>query len=62
MSTEIEDGRLAYRDVELVTEHYSRGQVSGKARAGFACYRTGGRGGPARTGGSPFDPRHLERL
>jgi hypothetical protein len=59
---ETEDGHLAYRDVELVTEHYSRGQVSGKARAGFACYRTGGRGGRARTGGSPFDPRHLERL
>jgi hypothetical protein len=39
---EAEDGRLEYRDVELVTEHYSRGQVSGKARAGFTCYRTGG--------------------
>jgi hypothetical protein len=31
---EAEDGRLEHRDVELVTEHYSRGQVSGKARAG----------------------------
>jgi hypothetical protein len=59
---ETEEGRLEYRDVELVTEHYSRGQVSGKTRAGFVCYRTGGRGGQARTGGSPFDPRHLERL
>jgi hypothetical protein len=58
---EAEDGRLEYRDVELVTEHYSRGQVSGKARAGFTCYRTGG-GGQARSGGSPFDPRHLERM
>jgi len=58
---ENEEGRLEYRDVELVTEHYSRGQVSGKTRAGFTCYRTGG-GGQARTGGSPFDPRHLERL
>jgi hypothetical protein len=47
--------------VELVTEHYSRGQVSGKARAGFTCYRAGG-GGQARAGGNPFDPRHLERL
>jgi hypothetical protein len=59
---ETEDGRLEYRDVELVTEHYSRGQMSGKARAGFTCYRTGGSGGQTRTGGSPFDPRHLERL
>ena len=59
---ETEDGRLEYRDVELVTEHYSRGQVSGKTRAGFTCYRTGGHCGQARTGGSPFDPRHLERL
>jgi hypothetical protein len=58
---ETEDGRLEYRDVELVTEHYSRGQVSGKARAGFTCYRAGG-GGQARAGGNPFDPRHLERL
>jgi hypothetical protein len=59
---ETEDGRLEYRDVELVTEHYSRGQMSGKARAGFTCYRTGGHGGQARAGGSPFDPRHLERM
>lgn len=59
---ETEDGRLEYRDVELVTEHYSRGQRSGKARAGFTCYRTGGAGGHARAGGSPFDPRHLERM
>jgi hypothetical protein len=59
---ETEDGRLEYRDAELVTEHYSRGQVSGKARAGFTCYRTGGGGGQARAGGSPFDPRHLERM
>ena len=59
---ETEDGRLEYRDVELVTEHYSRGQVSGKMRAGFTCYHTGGSGGQSQTGGSPFDPRHLERL
>ena len=59
---ENEEGRLEYRDVELVTEHYSRGQISGKARAGFTCYRASGSGTQARTGGSPFDPRHLERL
>jgi hypothetical protein len=57
---ETADGRLHHRDVEIVTEHYSRGQVGGKSRAGFVCYRAGG--GNARTGGSPFDPRHLSRL
>jgi hypothetical protein len=57
---ETPDGRLAHRDVELVTEHYSRGQLAGKARAGFARYRTSG--GRNRQGGTPFDPRHLERL
>jgi hypothetical protein len=53
-----DDGRLEHRDVELVTEHYSRGQLAGKARAGFTRYRGGGSG----RGGTPFDPRHLERL
>ena len=63
---ETEDGRIAHRDVELVTEHYSRGQLAGKARAGFACYRAAGsgrgRGGRSQRGGTPFDPRHLKRL
>jgi hypothetical protein len=63
---ETADGRMEFRDVELVTEHYSRGQLSGKARAGFGLYRAAGagrpRGGRARTGGTPFDPHHLERL
>jgi hypothetical protein len=63
---EMPDGRLAHRDLELVTPHYSRGQLAGKARAGFTLYRSasGGRvrGGAARTGGTPFDPKHLERL
>lgn len=58
---ETDDGRLHYRDVELVTEHYSRSQLAGKPRAGFARYRVGGGGSSAR-GGTPFDPRHLERL
>jgi hypothetical protein len=45
---ETADGRLHHRDVEIVTEHYSRGQISGKTRAGFACYRAAGRmDGPA---------------
>jgi hypothetical protein len=55
------DGRLERRDVEFVTEHYSRGHVSTKARAGFALYRTHGRGGTKR-GGSPQDPHHLRQL
>ena len=63
---ETPDGRIEYRDLELVTEHYSRSQLAGKAQAGFTLYRAAGagrlRGGQARTGGTPFDPRHLERL
>ncbi|MEO8481993.1 MAG: hypothetical protein ABI634_07280 [Acidobacteriota bacterium] len=62
---ETESGRLEHRDVELVTEHYSRGQLSGKSQAGFARYRgsaSGGRGGNTRRGGTPHDPKHLERL
>jgi hypothetical protein len=55
---ETEDGRLDHRDVEVITEHYSRSQIGGKSKAGFACYRAAG----DRKGGTPFDPRHLERL
>jgi hypothetical protein len=63
---ETADGRLEYRDAELVTEHYSRSQLAGKSAAGFALYRAAGasrgRGGSVRRGGTPFDPHHLERL
>ena len=59
---ETEDGRMEHRDVEFVTEHYSRGQIAGKARARFVCYRAGASGSGNRRGGTPFDPRHLERL
>lgn len=60
---ETEDGRLDHRDVEVITEHYSRGQIGGKSKAGFACYQAAGSGrGGDRKGGTPFDPRHLERL
>jgi hypothetical protein len=62
---ETPDGRLEHRDVELITEHYSRGQLAGKARAGFTCYRAGGSGrgrDGANRGSTPFDPRYLERL
>jgi DNA-binding MarR family transcriptional regulator len=61
---ETADGRLDVRDLELVTEHYSRSQLAGKAKAGFTAYRTGSRvaGGNARTGGTPYDPHYLEWL
>jgi hypothetical protein len=64
---ETPDGRTEYRDVELVTEHYSRSQLAAKAAAGFVRYRTvAATGASARTSGSqsgaPFDPRHIERL
>jgi DNA-binding PadR family transcriptional regulator len=62
LEVETPDGRLEVRDLELVTEHYSRGQLAGKARAGFTLYRSAGGGGNARTGGTPLDPRHLVRL
>jgi hypothetical protein len=58
---ETPDGQLEHRDVELITENYSRSQMSGKARAGFALYRAAGAGG-ARTGGTPHDPHHLDSL
>jgi hypothetical protein len=63
---ETADGRIETRDVEVVTEHYSRAQLAGKARAGFSLYRaapTGlGRTGGSRSGGTPMDPHNLEWL
>jgi hypothetical protein len=63
---ETADGRLEYRDVELVTEHYSRAQLAGKHAAGFALYRARGggrlRAQDARRPGAPSDPHYLERL
>jgi hypothetical protein len=61
------DGRVETRDVEVVTEHYSRAQLAGKTRAGFALYRpvrvaTFGRSGEATRGGTPVDPNTLEWL
>jgi hypothetical protein len=46
-------------DLELVTEHYHRGHVGGKAAAGFRMY--GGRSASTR-GGRPHDPRLAGRL
>ena len=59
---EAADGVLSHRDLELVTEHYSRGQLSGKARAGFVAYRLSTSGSGTRAGGTPFDPHYLEWL
>jgi hypothetical protein len=62
---EAPDGTLQHRDVELVTEHYSRAQLAGKSQAGFSMYRAAGArlgGGSAPTGGTPIDPHHLEWL
>ena len=63
---EAEEGRRLHRDLELVTEHYSRSQLAGKARAGFTQYRAAGagrwHGGSTSTGGTPFDPHSLERV
>ena len=50
------DGRVEHRDVEVLTDHYSRGQLSGKA--GFSCHGGGG----AKRGGTPVDPRHGRTL
>jgi hypothetical protein len=62
---ETPDGLLAYRDVELVTEHYSRAQLAGKSAAGFSLYRAAaarGMSGRAGAGGSPVDPHYLDWL
>ena len=62
---ETADAAMTHRDVELVTEHYSRAQLAGKSAAGFSMYRAAGArrsGGAARTGGTPVDPHHLEWL
>jgi hypothetical protein len=61
------DGEAVCRDLELVTEHYSRAQLAGKARAGFTAYgagKAGGRlsGGAAHTGGTAFNPHALDWL
>jgi hypothetical protein len=53
------DGTVRTVDLELVTKDYHRGHLSGKAGAGFRMF--GGGSGGSR-GGTPQDPRHVERL
>ena len=62
LETERPDGTHEVRDIEVVTAHYSRSQIAGKVKAGFALYRAthvSPGGGPTQ-GGTPFDPHHLE--
>ena len=60
---ETEDGRLEHRDVEVITEHYSRSQIGGKSKAGFACFRAAGsgRGGDRKRRSTARPARHAHR-
>jgi hypothetical protein len=58
LEVEYPDGTVRNVDLELVTEHYHRGHVGGKATAGFRMY-----GQPAgKRGGTPHDPRVVGKL
>ena len=59
LEIEDRDGTVRDVDLELVTEHYHRGHVGGKARAGFRMF--GGRSSGTR-GGTPHDPHAIGRL
>jgi hypothetical protein len=59
LEIEDSDGTVRDIDLELVTEHYHRGHVGGKARAGFRMF--GGSSSGAR-GGTPRDPHAIEKL
>jgi DNA-binding PadR family transcriptional regulator len=54
-----EDGTVRTMDLELVTEHYHRGHLGGKATAGFRLF--GGSSAGARGGTAP-DPHRIGRL
>lgn len=67
LEVELADGTRDVRDIEVVTEHYSRSQIAGKEQAGFALYRPArasgfGRSGGSGRGGTPVDPHTLEWL
>jgi hypothetical protein len=59
LEIEDSDGTVRDIDLELVTEHYHRGHVGGKAAAGFRMF--GGSSSSAR-GGTPRDPHAIEKL
>jgi hypothetical protein len=59
LEVEDPDGTIRTVDLELVTEHYHRGHVGGKARAGFQMF---GAQSAGTKGGAPHDPRVIERL
>jgi hypothetical protein len=61
LEVERPDGTHETRDIEVVTAHYSRGQLAGKAKAGFVLYQATPGSGSTR-GGTPFDPHTLEWL
>ena len=51
LEVEDRDGTIRTVDLERITEHYHRGHISGKARAGFQMFRgssSGARGGTPR--------------
>jgi hypothetical protein len=57
------DGTHETRDIEVVTAHYTRSQIAGKAKAGFALYQATRVSATGSTrGGTPFDPHNLEWL
>jgi hypothetical protein len=56
---ETAEGERGHVDLELTTEHYPRGQVEAKARAGFVMYRSAG---GQRRGGVPHGDLDVERL
>ena len=64
LEVERPDGTHEFRDIEVVTAHYSRTQLAGKAKAGFALYRAAQHspGGGSTHGGTPLDPHNLEWL
>jgi hypothetical protein len=59
LEIEDSDGTVRDIDLELVTEHYHRGHVGGKAAAGFRMF--GGSSSGTR-GGTPRDPHAIGKL
>jgi hypothetical protein len=55
LEVEYPDASVRTVDLELVTEHYHRGHLGGKASAGFRMFR----GQSVRRGGTPYDPRNV---